>query len=400
VADLSHAEHLAALVVDVGLNVQEGQDVEVLAELETAEAVRAITERLYAKGARYVDVWWFDPLVKRARLLNARDETLDYVPPEYGARITRLGEEGGGKVWLMGNAHPDALAGVDPARAGRDLLPRVKETGPVIMGRKVNWCIAPWPTQGWANQVHGELEPGDALAKLSEELLHVCRLDEPDPAEAWRRRGEELRAAAARLTERRFDAMRFTGPGTDLTIGLFPSGTWDAAVFETASGIRHLPNLPTEEVFTTPDPSRADGFVTATKPLEYAGALIEGIRVRFEGGRAVEVDAARNADVLRAITTRDDDAAALGELALVDGSGRIGGLATVFWNTLLDENAASHIAFGNGIPFVVEDEAERARVNQSTIHADFMIGSPEIDVDGITRDGEAVPVLRNGAWQI
>jgi aminopeptidase len=248
--------------------------------------------------------------------------------------------------------------------------------------------------------VHGELEPGDALARLSEELLHVCRLDEPDPAEAWRRRGEELQAAAARLTERRFDAMRFTGPGTDLTIGLFPSGTWDAAVFETASGIPHLPNLPTEEVFTTPDPSRADGFVTATKPLEYAGALIEGIRVRFEGGRAVEVDAASNADVLRAITTRDDDAAALGELALVDGSGRIGGLGTVFWNTLLDENAASHIAFGNGIPFVVEDEAERARVNQSTIHADFMIGSPEIDVDGITRDGEAVPVLRNGAWQV
>lgn len=327
-ADLSHAERLAALVVDVGLNVQEGQDVEVLAELETAEAVRAVAERLYAKGARYVDVWWFDPLVKRARLLHARDETLDYVPREYGARITRLGEEHGGKIWLLGNSHPDALAGVDPVRAGRDLLPRLKETGPVIMGRKINWCIAPWPTAGWAQQLHPHLEPEDALAKLSRELLHVCRLDEPDPAEAWRRRGEELRDVAGRLTARRFDAIRFTGPGTDLTIGLFASGTWDAAVFDTVRGVRHLPNIPTEEVFTTPDPSRADGVVTATKPLEYAGALI------------------------------------------------------------------------NGIPFVIEDDDERARVNESNIHADVMIGSPDVDVDGITRDGERVPVLRGGSWQL
>jgi aminopeptidase len=400
VADLSDAERLAALVVDVGLNVQEGQDVEVLAELETAEAVRAIAERLYAKGARYVDVWWFDPLVKRARLLHARDETLDYVPPEYGARITRLGEEHGGKIWLLGNSHPDALAGVDPVRAGRDLLPRVKESVPVVMGRKVNWCIAPWPTPGWAQQVHPELAPEAALAKLRQELFHVCRLDEPDPAEAWRRRGEELKDVAGRLTAHRFDAIRLTGPGTELTIGLFPSGTWDAAVFDTAQGVRHLPNIPTEEVFTTPDPSRADGVVTATKPLEYAGALIKGIRVRFEGGRAVEVDADTNADVLRAIASKDEGAASLGELALVDASGRIGALGTVFWNTLLDENAASHIAFGNGIPFVIEDDDERARANESDIHADFMIGSPDVDVDGITRDGKAVPVLRGCRWQI
>jgi aminopeptidase len=400
VAALSHAERLAELVVDVGLNVQEGQDVEVLADLETAEAVHAVAARLYAKGARYVEVWYFDPLVKRARLLHARADTLDYVPPEYGARIERYGEEHGGRIWLMGNSHPDALAGVDPVRAGRDMLPRVKESGAVVMARKVNWCIAPWPTLGWARQVYPDLEPQDALAQLREELLHVCRLDEPDPAEAWRQRGEELRAAAARLTARRFDAIRLTGPGTDLTIGLFPSGTWDAAVFDTAAGVRHLPNIPTEEVFTTPDPRRADGVVTATKPLEYAGALIEGIRVRFENGRAVEVDADTNADVLRAITAKDEQAASLGELALVDASGRIGALGTVFWNTLLDENAASHIAFGNGIPFLIEDDDERARVNASGIHADFMIGSPEVDVDGITRDGEAVPVLRDGRWQL
>ena len=397
---MTDAERYAQLVVDVGLNVQEGQDVEVVAEIGLEEPVRAIAARLYEKGARFVDVWWLDPLVKRARLLHAREDTLDYVPPEYAARITRLGEEHGGKIWVVGNGYPDALEGVDPARAGRDLLPRIKESGPIILGRKVNWCIAPWPTPGWARQVHPDLPAEAAFEKLRDELFHVCRLDGPDPAGAWRRRGEELTAAAARLTERHFDASRLTGPGTDLTIGLFPSGVWDAAVFDTLRGVRHMPNLPTEEVFTTPDPARADGVVTATAPLEFSGSLIEGIRVRFEGGRAVEVDADKNADVLRAITSKDEQASSLGELALVDSSGRIGALGTIFWNTLLDENAASHIAFGNGIPFVITDDAERERVNKSDIHADFMIGSREVAVDGITRDGEAVPVLRDGVWQI
>jgi aminopeptidase len=396
----TETQRFAELIVDVGLNVQEGQDVEVVAEIGLEEPVRAIAERLYAKGARFVDVWWLDPLVKRARLLHGREDTLDYVPPEYGARITRLGEEHGGKIWLLGNGYPDALAGVDPVRAGRDLLPRLKESGPVVMGRKINWCIAPWPTPGWARQVHPDLEPAAAFDALRRELFHVCRLDEADPAEAWRLRQEELQGAARRLTEQRFDAIRFTGPGTDLTIGLFRSGRWNAAGNETVKGVRHLPNIPTEEVFTTPDPARADGVVTATMPLEYGGSLIEGIRVRFEGGRAVEVDADANADVLRAVTRKDDSASSLGELALVDSSGRIGALGTVFWNTLLDENAASHIAFGNGFPFVVDDEAERARVNDSSIHADFMIGGPDVAVDGVTRDGEAVPVLRDGVWQI
>jgi aminopeptidase len=396
----TEAQRFAELVAAVGVNVQEGQDVEILAEFGTEEPTRALAAELYRRGARYVDVVWWDPLIKRARLLHAREDTLDYVPPELGGRITRLGEQHGARIWLIGNDHPDALAGVDPARAGRDLLPRVKESGPVIMGRKINWCIAAWPTPGWAREVHPDLPPDEAYAKLREELFHVCRLDEPDPAAAWHARGEELLAVAGRLTARRFDAIRLTGPGTDLTVGLFPSGTWGAAVFDTVRGVRHLPNLPTEEVFTTPDPARADGVVTATKPLEYAGALIEGIRVRFEGGRAVEIDADTNADVLRAIASKDDDAGRLGELALVDASGRIGALDTVFWNTLLDENAASHIAFGNGIPFMIEDEAERARVNTSDIHADFMIGGPQVDVDGITRDGETVPVLRGGAWQL
>jgi aminopeptidase len=232
------------------------------------------------------------------------------------------------------------------------------------------------------------------------ELRHVLRLDEPDPVAAWRERATTLKGAAARLTERRFDAVHFSGPGTELTVGLLPSSRWLAAEFTTVDGKVHYPNLPSEEVFATPDPARVEGHVTATKPLEFYGSNIDGIRVRFEGGRAVEIDADTGADALRGIAAKDDGATRLGEVALVDGEGRIGPLGTVFHETLLDENSASHIALGNGYTIPVDDEADRARVNRSAIHTDFMIGSPEVDVDGVTAEGERVPVLRGGAWQI
>ena len=399
-AGLSEAERFAQLVVEVGANVQEGQEVEILADLGTEEAVRAIVGAAYRRGARYVDVWWWDALVKRERLLHARPETLDYVPPELGSRLLRLGDERGCRMWIIGNPAPDALDGIDPERAGRDFLPRVKESSEVVLARTTNWCISSWPTPGWARQVFPDLEPDEAFARLRRELAHVTRLDEDDPAAAWRTRVAELRSAAAKLNERRFDALRFRGPGTDLTVGLFPSSSWHAGSLERIDGVESVVNIPTEEVFTTPDPARVEGVVRSTKPLEYAGTLITGIVVRFEGGRAVQIDADSNADVLRAVAARDDGAARLGEVALVDGSGRIDALGTVFWNTLLDENAASHIAIGGAYDFVVEDEDERAQANQSQIHVDFMIGSPEVDVDGITTGGETVPVLRGGVWQI
>ena len=399
-ADLTDAERFADLVVEVGANVQEGQEVDILADLGTEEVVRAIAGAAYRRGARFVDVWWWDALLKRERLLHARADTLDYVPPELGARLLRLGEERGCRIWIIGNPQPHALDGVDPERAGRDLLPRLKESSEVVLARTTNWCIASWPTEGWARQVYPSLEPDEALERLRQELAHVSRLDEPDPAEAWRARVAELRSAAGRLTERAFDSLRFRGPGTDLSVGLFRSSGWHAGTLERIDGLESIVNIPTEEVFTTPDPARVEGIVRATKPLELAGSLIDGIAIRFESGRAVEIAADSNVDVLRAVAAKDEGAARLGEVALVDGSGRIGALETVFWNTLLDENAASHIALGGSYEFVVEDEAERARANQSEIHVDFMIGSPEVDVDGITGDGDIIPVLRGGAWQI
>jgi aminopeptidase len=228
----------------------------------------------------------------------------------------------------------------------------------------------------------------------------VLRLDEPDPNAAWDDRMAALKDAAERLASHRFDAIELRGPGTDLSIGMLPTHTWWSADFQRADGLRHLPNLPTEEVFTTPDPARTQGHVTATKPLALRdGTIIEGLRVRFEKGVAVEVEATANRDALRGLLEIDEGALRLGELALVDRGGRIGPLGTVFYNTLLDENAASHIALGSGFPFLVGAE-DLERVNHSAQHIDFMIGSPELEVDGVTADGEHVPVLRGGDWQV
>jgi aminopeptidase len=285
-------------------------------------------------------------------------------------------------------------------RSGADLLPFLPEVGHVVNLHTTNWCGAPAPTRDWAELVYPDSEPAEAYDRLWGAIARACRLDEADPVAAWATRMDELNRGAATLSERKFDAIRLHGPGTDLTLGLFKSSVWEAAEFTTVDGLVHFPNLPTEEVFTTPDPLRVDGHVTATMPLELYGTIIRGLRVEFAAGRVTSIEADENAETLRTAVAKDEGAARLGELALVDGSGRIGPLQTVFFDTLLDENAASHIALGNGFSYQVSDDAERQRVNQSQIHIDFMIGSPELDVDGITEAGEQVPVLRQGAWQL
>ena len=391
----------ADLAVGFGANVQPGQIVSVGCEPGKEPMVRAIAASAYRHGARFVDVQWFDPWVKRARVEHATEDTLDFVPSWYGERMLALGDQRCARIGLSGPVAPGLLADLDPVRAGRDRLPSLKEAGEVVNARTTNWTILPCPTPAWAEIVFEDLEPEVALARLEEHLVHVCRLDEPDPVATWRARADTLEGVAGRLTGAGFDAIHYEGPGTDLTIGLFPSSTWHAARFETADGLPHMPNLPTEEVFTTPDPQRADGVVSSTKPLVLIdGTVVRGLRVRFEAGKAVEIDAETAAETMRTIAGRDDGSARLGEIALVDREGRIGALETIYYDTLLDENAASHMALGAGFPFVVADEADRRRVNDSQIHIDFMIGSEEIAVTGLTRDGGRVPVLRAGAWQL
>ncbi|MEA2277311.1 MAG: aminopeptidase [Solirubrobacteraceae bacterium] len=397
--DPATLERFADLAVTFGANLQRGQTLVVSAELGKETMVRAIAASAYRHGAKFVDPYYYDMHVKRARILHADEDTLDFVPSWYGQRLLELGRQRCARISLAGPSTPGLLDDLDPRRAGRDQLPFLKEAGALVNARTTNWTIVPYPTVGWARQVHPALPDDEALARLSEQILHVCRLDEDDPVAAWRERADLLAATAERLTQRRFDAVRFNGPGTDLTVGLLPTSKFMAARFETVDGIEHMPNLPSEEVFGAPDPQRTDGVVRATKPLVVGGSIIEGLEVEFRAGRAVRIDADENAEVLRAYAARDEGAARLGEVALVDREGRIGRLDTVFFDTLLDENAASHIALGESYGFTAGEE-DQPRLNHSSIHVDFMIGGDDVAVTGIAADGGEAPILRGGAWQL
>ena len=391
---------LADLAVELGANVQPGQIVTIGADHGQFELARAIADSAYRRGAKFVDVQYFDPYVKRARIAHAADDTLGFVPSWFTYRMLAIGEEHAARISLAGPTTTGLLDDLDPERAGRDQLPFIKEILDVIALNTTNWTVVPCPGMPWAQLVFPDLSPEDALDLLWEQVAHVCRLDEPDPVAAWSERAAALTVAAERLNERRFDALHYEGPGTDLTIGLLPSSTFHAAQDTTVDGIVHLANLPTEEVYATPDPMRADGHVRSTKPLVLGdGTIIRGLEVRFEGGRAVQIDAEQGAAVMRGRAAFDEGAARLGEVALVDREGRIGKLGTVFYDTLLDENAASHIALGDGFNNGLVGE-DRERRNRSAIHIDFMIGSDDLAVTGITREGERVPVLRGGSWQL
>ena len=392
-------ERFADLIVRFAANVQPGQIVAISTEPGKLELTRAVADRAYRAGAKFVDVMQFDLHVKRSRILHAAEDTLDYVPPWYGERVLALGEHRAARIGLTGPSMPGLLSDLEPARAGRDQLPFLPESAQVVNARTTNWTAVPCPTEPWAALVYPDLEPADALAQLWEHVLHMCRLDEEDPVAAWTERQDMLTGVAERLTERRFDLLHFEGPGTDLRVGLLRSSRWISARFETVDGIRHMPNLPSEEIFTTPDPVRVDGTVRSTKPLVAGGTIIRGLRARFEVGRAVSIEADEGGELLAAYAQRDEGASRLGEVALVDREGRIGPLETVFYDTLIDENAASHVALGSAYEFTVAEEDVGA-INRSQIHIDFMIGSAEVDVTGVTADGDRVPVLRGGAWQV
>jgi aminopeptidase len=395
----TYCDRLAKLAVEVGANVQHDQIVALVYSPGMEPLARALARKSYERGARFVDPTVFDGHIKRIRLESAREETLDFVPEWWGQRILALGENHAARIAIAPTPDPGALAGADPERAAKDDLPFVKESVSLIKARSTNWTIVPFPTPGWAEKVHPGLASDEALHKLTDQLAHILRLDENDPSAAWQARGDELNSIARRLSDKRFDALQFRGPGTDLKVGLFPSSRFVAARMTNAVGIEHYANLPSEEIFSTPDPMRTEGTVTATKPLDVAGTVIEGLKVRFQGGSAVEIDADSGADVLRGRASKDEGAARLGEVALVDKAGRIAESGSVFFNTLLDENAASHIALGNAYRDAV-DESDWGRINDSQIHIDFMIGSPEVDVFGLDADGNESPVLVGGDWQI
>jgi aminopeptidase len=392
---------IAELAVGIGANVQPGQIVTISAEPGQEPISRAVAEAAYARGAKFVDVSYFDPHVKRSRLKHASRDTLEFVPDWIGDRILAIGEAGAARITFQGPIEPHLFDDIDPDLLSIDMLPRTRESIVVTGKNQTNWCIVPFPTPDWAKLVHPDLEPDDAYERLWQEIERILRLNEPDPVAAWEARLAQLGAIAAKLNDMQLDHLHYVGPGTDLTIGLLPGSRWISGGMANIHGIEFTANLPTEETFTAPDPARVDGVVTATKPLLIPGtAPIEGLRVRFEGGRAVQIDADSGAEILRGMCAKDEGAARLGEVALVDRESRIGQSGSVFYSILLDENAASHIALGNAYPISVEDGPDRDRANKSTIHIDFMIGSSEVDVTGVRSDGTEVPLLREGAWVI
>ena len=386
--------------MDTGVSVEPGQVVIVSAKLGQEPLAREIAAACYDRGAHHVQVDYSDPWVSRARLQRAPEEALGTVIPWVRERPRQMAELQAAWIGLSGPPVPGVLDDVDPGRIGRD-TPALVEWAEVIDRGQISWTIVPGPTDAWAQLVYGE-SMDNPLAALWRDVADICRLDEPDPAAAWRQRSLQLRTACERLEAAGLDALHFRGPRTDLTVGLLGGMRWHGGGMQTAWGRDHLPNLPTEEVFTSPDPERTEGFVTSTKPLLVSGRPVSGLRIRFERGRAVQIDADDGAELMRELVRRDIDADRLGEVALVDASGRVGRTGRVFHDTLLDENAASHIALGSGFPHLAADgaAADAERVNSSAVHTDFMIGGPDVQVTGTTRAGREIPVLIGGEWAL
>jgi aminopeptidase len=387
-------ERYAELAVRVGANVQAGQEVFVHGLVEHAELVRALTRQSYRAGASYVNVDYADQHVRRAMIELGPDEALTY-SPEWLNTVAKS-TAGNAQLGTTGNPEPELLADLDGDRVGRAIpLETVAIYRELHNDGAINWCGVGAPTEGWARQVLGEPD----LERLWELVAFCFRLDEPDPVAAWREHLDRLDARAAALTELRPDALRYRGPGTDLTVGLLPTARWGSARFRTASGIEYVANMPTEEIFTTPDPSRAEGTLRSTMPLSLGGQLIRGLELIFVDGRIVQVEAETGADLVRGHLESIENADRLGELALVTKESRVGQTGTLFYSTLFDENATCHIAYGFGVPNAFEGEPDE-RMNVSRVHVDFMVGGPELEVDAVLADGAEVPLIRAEEWQL
>jgi aminopeptidase len=392
-------ERYADAIVRDGLLIGEGDVLAVHPEPIQRELAVALTEAAYRAGARYVDVLDDDPRVMRARALLAPEDTLDWRPAWQDARMRELIREGAGVIWIAGSENPQVLADVPPARAVRRVIDRPGLTPyrRAIGRADARFAVVAWPTPAWAAQVYPELTPEAALATLGNDLLRFARIAADDPPNGWRLHAETLASRAQKLTELDVRELRLRAPGTDLTLAL-PAGTsWRGGIND-VRGHRITPNIPTEEVFTSPAPAATSGTFRCTRPLAIAGRVINGIAGEFRGGRLVRIEAEGDDDreFLASYFARDRGAGRLGEIALVDTSSRVGAAGRPYFTTLLDENAATHMAFGLG--FGDTRGPGGPPVNKSVIHIDVMIGSPEMDIDGVDGNGRTLPIIADGAF--
>lgn len=400
-------DKLAEVAVRVGLNIQPGQDLVLTAPMAALPLVRRVVAEAYRAGAGVVTPIFSDEEITLARYRNAADGTFDRAAGWLYDGMASAFANGAARMAIVGD-DPMLLSEEDPdkvARAGKANSIAYRPALEHIAGFDINWSITSYPSPSWAKRMFPDLSEDQAVAKLADAIFAASRIDADDPVAAWQAHNDALHARKDWLNAHRFAALHFTGPGADLKVGLADGHEWHGGASEAKNGVVCNPNIPTEEVFTTPHALRVEGHVRATKPLSHQGSLIDGIEVVFEGGRITKASATRGGAVLHRLLDSDEGARRLGEVALVPHSSPISQSGLLFYNTLYDENAACHIALGQCYAKCFLDGAnlsasqiEAQGGNSSMIHVDWMIGGAETDIDGITANGDRVPVFRAGEW--
>ena len=408
-------EKYAEIVIKVGLNLQPGQRLLIGmpmmgiygTPIELAPLVRAITRQAYQAGARLVDVMWNDDQLRLTRFQSAPRDSFD-VFPAWRAEAAHEIVKAADATLVVFAEDPDLLVGQDPqlkATVLRTNAEHVRSVSALLSQNKTNWLIITAPVDGWTGKVFPDLSPEDGKARFWDTIFDICRVKTADPVSAWREHVKHLAARCDYLNRKQYTALELAAPGTDLIVGLSEGHVWRGGRLTTQGGIDFIPNLPTEEIYTAPHKDRVEGVVTASRPLSYGGTLIEGFSLTFSEGQVVEVEAENGEQSLQELLETDEGARRLGEIALVPHGSPISQSGLLFYNILIDENASNHVALGRALRFNVGNgegmsSAEFAALggNNSLVHVDFMIGSGEMDVDGVTEGGTVEPVMRAGEW--
>ena len=405
--DPAKLDRLAEVAVRTGVNLQPGQDLVITAPMAALDLVRRITVHAYKTGAGVVMPFFSDDAITLARYENAFDDSFDHTPNWFYEGLAAAFKGGAARMAITGD-DPMLLAEQDPTKVARLSKANSIAAKPAmepIVGFEVNWNIVAYPSEAWARRVFPDLPVDEAQGKLMDAIFAASRLEGEDPVANWAAHTAQLKERVDWLNAQNFSALHYTGPGTDLHLGLADGHVWKGGASPALNGVVSHPNITTEEVFTCPHAYKVEGTVAATTPLAHQGNVIENIAVRFEAGRIVEATASKGQDVLQALLKTDDGASRIGEVALVPHSSPISQSGTLFYNTLFDENASCHIALGQCYADTIEggselspEELKQKGGNQSIIHVDWMMGSDAVDIDGITKTGERVPVMRGGEW--